>query len=71
MLKQLFDRGFAAGEICKQIKCLGIKKIFIYRTINWLLVTNSCKDGAWPACPHLARTKEYIKRICEKMCRNP
>ena len=70
-VKQLFNRGFSAGEIFKQLKCLGIYKVFICLTINRLFETNSCKDIALPGRHRSTRTKEHIKRIREKIRRNP
>ena len=70
IVKQLFDHGFSAGEIFKQLKCLGINKVFIHKIIIWLLETNSFKDRARPGCSCLACTKEHIKRIHEKIQRN-
>ena len=61
MVEQLFDRGFSTGEIFQQVKCLGINKLFMYRTINQLLETNSCKNIAQPGHRRSAHTKECIK----------
>ena len=66
MVEQLFDRGFSTGEIFQQVKCLGINKLFMYRTINQLLETNSCKNTAWAGRRRSARIKERIKRIPPK-----
>ena len=66
MVKPLFDRGFSAGEIFKQLKCLGMNKLFIYWTINWLLETNSCKNRARPGHHRSARTKERIKKFANR-----
>lgn len=71
MVKQLFDRGFSAGKIFMQLKTLGFNRTFIYRTINRLLDTNSCKDRPRSGRPRTVRTKKCIKRIREKIRRNP
>ena len=63
VIKQLLDRGFSAGEIFQQLKCLGINKLFTYKTINRLLETNSCKNRARSNHHRLAHTKEHLKRI--------
>ena len=65
------DHGFSAFEIFKLLKCLGINNVFIYRSINQLLETNSCKNTARAGCPRSACTKEQLKRIPEKIRRNP
>ena len=67
LVKQLFHRGFYADEIFNQLKCLGVNNVFIYRTINRLLDTNSCKDRAWPGCLCSDHTKEFITKNCGKM----
>ena len=56
MVKQLFDRGFSAGETFKQLKCLEINKVFMHRTINRLLKINSNKDRARSDRPPSDRT---------------
>ena len=56
MVKQLFDHGFSAGETFKQLKCLEINKVFMYRTINRLLKINSNKDRARSDRPPSDRT---------------
>ena len=71
MAKQLFDRGFSAGILFKQLKCLGLNWLFMYRTIHWLLDSISSKDRPRSGYPHSVHTKEGIKRIQEKLRKNP
>ena len=71
MVIQLFDRGFSAGKIFKHLKCLGFIRTFKYRTMNRLLESNSCKDRPRSGRPCTVPTKEHIKRIREKIRRNP
>ena len=43
----------------------------MYKTINRSLETNSCKNRARPGRRQSARIKKHIKRIREKIRRNP
>ena len=65
VIKQLFDRRFSAGDIFYQLKFFGINTLFIYRTINQFLDTNSCKNRIWPGRRRSAHTEDCTKRICE------
>lgn len=63
MVKQFFDRAFSKGKIFKPLKRLGFNRSFIYRTINRLLNTNSCKDRRRSGRSFSVGIKERIKRI--------
>ena len=65
MVKQLFDRGFPAGKIFKQLKCLSLNKTFI--SIYGLFDINSYKDRLRSGRPRSLRTKERNKRIDKKI----
>lgn len=60
-IKQLFDCRFSAGKIFNQLKSIDFNRIFIYRTVNILFHTNSCKDRPISSRPKSVRKKSASK----------
>jgi transposase len=71
LVKKHFSEGKKPVEIFKLVKLHGIKRDFVYRTIRRLRETGTINDRPRSGRPRSVRTKERIKRIREKIRRNP
>ncbi|CAF3594855.1 unnamed protein product [Rotaria socialis] len=71
IVQKYFQRGLTGGQIFRHVKQLGITRNGVYRTISRLRDTGSIQDRPRTGRPRTCRTKERIKRIREKIRRNP
>ena len=71
LIEKYFERGLTGAQIFKLLKPHGILRRFIYRTIQRLRETSSVEDRQRSGRPRTVRTKERIKRVREKIRRNP
>ncbi|CAF0950007.1 unnamed protein product [Didymodactylos carnosus] len=71
VIQKYFERGFSGGQIFQHVKQLGITRSCVYRTIRRLRDTGSIPDHPRSGRPRTCRTKERIKRVREKIRRNP
>lgn len=71
IVKKFFDQNFSIPEICKRVKEFNINRVFVWRTVQRLRDTGSVKNRPGSGQPRTARTKERVKRIREKIRRNP
>lgn len=70
-VKTYFDNGFSPSETAKAVAGLGIKRLFVYRTFKRLRETGSIENRKGSGRPRSARTSDRVKRIREKIRRNP
>jgi len=61
----------STSEICKRVKPMGINRMFVWRTVKRLQVTGSINNRPGSGRPRTTRTKDRVKRIWEKIRRNP
>lgn len=59
------------SEIFKLVKHLGIKRLFVYRTIKRFSETNSIADRARSGRSRSVRTPALVKAVRERIRRNP
>ena len=71
VVQKYFERGFSGGQIFQHVKQLGITRNCVYRTIHRLRDIGSIQDRPRSGRPRMCRTKERIKRVREKVRRNP
>lgn len=71
LVKKQFDKGLQGAKIVRVLKPFGIKKDFVYKTIQRLRETGSIKDRPRSGRPRSIRVPARIKRIREKFRRNP
>lgn len=65
-----FMKGQQPGEIFRDLKPLGIKRDFVYRTIRRYNETSSVDDRKRSGRPRSVRTKETVKMVRERIRRN-
>ncbi len=71
VVQKYFQRGLSGGQIFQHVKQLGITRNCVYRNIRRLRDTGSIQDRSRSDWPRTCRTKERIKRVREKIRRNP
>lgn len=71
LVKTHFDNGLPTAQIVRLVKAHGIRKMFVYRTVNRLRETGSIVDRSRSGRPRTVRTEPRIKRVREKLRRNP
>lgn len=71
VIHKYFERGFSGVHIFRLVKQFGITRDCVYRTIRRLRGTGSVKDRPRCGRPRTCRAKECIKRVREKIRRNP
>lgn len=71
IVQRYFFQGLTGAQIFKLVQPLGIKRRFVYLTIQRIRETGSIKNRPKSGRPKGIRTKECIKRIREKIRRNP
>lgn len=71
LVQKYHERGVKPATMLQLPEFRGINKMFIYRTINRLKATGSVKDRQRSGRPRTARTKDRIKRVREKIRRDP
>ena len=71
LIERYVERGLTGAQIFKLLKPHGIGRRFINRTIQRLRETGSVGDRQRSGRPRTVRTKERVKRVREKIRRNP
>ena len=71
IIQKYFQRGFSGGQIFQHVRQLGVTRSCVYRTIRRLRDTGSIQDRPRSGRPRTCRTEERIKRVREKIRRNP
>lgn len=67
----LHKAGKTASDIVKQLRGVGVSRLFVYRTIKRYNDTGDVVDRARSGRPRVVRTKETIKAVRERIRRNP
>jgi transposase len=70
IVKAYFESGKSRGDIFKEVKFLGIKRDFVYRTVKRLTETGSVDDKPRTGRPRTVRTKRLVKVVRERIRRN-
>ncbi|CAF3422602.1 unnamed protein product [Rotaria socialis] len=71
IVHKYFQPGLTGGQFFRHVKQLGITRNGVYRTISRLRDTGSMQDRPRTGRPRTCIAKERIKRIREKIRRNP
>ena len=71
VVQKYFERGLSGVQIFRHVKQIGITRDCVYRTIRRLCDNGSVQDHPRSGRPRTCRTKERIKRVREKIRRNP
>lgn len=71
IVKKYFEEGKTGGQIFQLVKSIGIKRDFVYRTIRRLRDTGSLNDRPRSGRKRSVCTPDRIKRVREKIRRNP
>jgi len=67
----LHQAGHSTGNIFHQLKSIGVKRRFVYRTIKRYKETSSISDRPRSGRPRSVRTPQAIKAVRERVRRNP
>lgn len=71
IVKKYFEKGKTGSQIFQLVKSIGIKRDFIYRTLRRLSDTGSLNDRPRSGRKRTVCTPDRIKRVREKIRRNP
>jgi transposase len=69
IITKKFNNGEKPGKIFKDLKKLGVKRDFVYRTIRRYKETGSSKDRQRSGRPRSVRTKKVMKAVRERIRR--
>ncbi|CAF4063701.1 unnamed protein product [Rotaria magnacalcarata] len=71
IVQKYFQRGLTGGQVFRHVEQLGITRNGVYRIISRLCDTGSIQGRPRTGRPRTFRSKKRIKRIREKIRRNP
>ncbi|CAF4121092.1 unnamed protein product, partial [Rotaria magnacalcarata] len=71
IVQKYFQRGLTGGQVFRHVEQLGITRNGVYRIISRLCDTGSIQGRPRTGRPRTCRSKKRIKRIREKIRRNP
>ncbi|XP_045462489.1 uncharacterized protein LOC123672444 isoform X2 [Harmonia axyridis] len=67
----LHNAGKQPSEILKQLRGVGVTRLFVYRTLKRYRETGDVVDRVRTGRPRVVRTKKNIKAVRERIRRNP